>query len=155
MVSIGVRVEPKKIHYSVFDSLEGDFVTVDNVTVPLVLSVPDRLKYIRSNLIDLLEEYNIDKAGIRVVENNVRNPSVDRLYIEGILIEALASRKNIVLTTFVLSQIAKVHSSDIKTIQKIIGKKHLELQVNSFNYDVSDYDGKEIEAMLVGKGVAL
>ena len=155
MVSIGVRVEPTKIHYAVFDSLGGSFVTVDNITVPLALSVPDRLKYLRSNLIDLLEEYNIDKAGIKVVENNVSNPNVDRLYIEGILIEALASRKNIVLTTFVLSQIAKVHSCDIKTIQKIIGKKHLDLEVNSFNYDVSDFDGKEIEAMLVSKGVVL
>lgn len=153
MISLGVRVEPKKVHYAVYNSSTDEFVTVDHITMPQTLSLPDMLKYIRNNLIDLLEEYSISRAGIKIMENNVQKPNYNRLYIEGVLLEALASRQGIRYKTFVLSQIASAHDSCGSDIKKILEKQDNTVSIDSFNYDISSFKKEEIEAMLVATGV--
>ena len=52
---------------------------------------PSALKYVRSNLLDIMHEYCVSYAGIRLTENNAQSPSVRRLHLEGVIQEAFAN----------------------------------------------------------------
>jgi hypothetical protein len=75
----------------VYDSQENKILNVEGINIPIAFDVPDALKYIRSNLLDILREYKIDFAGIRVTEPNAKSFNVQRIQIEGVIQEAFAS----------------------------------------------------------------
>lgn len=91
MITIGIRSAPKVVCFAVFDSDEGRIVNVESILVPAAFYTPDALKYIRSNILDVLREYNVEKAGIRVAEGSAQNTSTERIQIEGVVQEAFAS----------------------------------------------------------------
>lgn len=91
MIAIGIRAAPKTVTYAIYDSEARNIVTIDEIVVPLALPVPAALKYIRSNLLDILREYKVELAGIRVTEPTAKSPSIDRIQIEGVIQEAFAS----------------------------------------------------------------
>lgn len=91
MKTIGIRVNPSFVTYAVLDALDSNVVVVDRINVPKALSVPEGLKYIRSTLLDVLREYDVAKAGIRLAEHTLHGPLVERIQIEGVVQEALAS----------------------------------------------------------------
>ncbi|MDZ7322074.1 hypothetical protein N4G41_10560 [Kosakonia sacchari] len=88
---LGVRAAPKEASFVVYCTDEKSFVCIDYIKIPLVLDMPEKLKFIRNNILDILREYNVSVAGIRVTESNAQNLSIERLYIEGVLQEALSS----------------------------------------------------------------
>ncbi|HIF9421730.1 Crossover junction endodeoxyribonuclease RuvC [Photobacterium piscicola] len=93
MKILGIRVEPKKTTFVVINC-EGDNFTIINnecIKVPAALDFPEKLKYIRSCVLDILREYTISIAGIRIAESNSQNLDVTRLHIEGVIQEAFAS----------------------------------------------------------------
>ncbi|MCE2027338.1 hypothetical protein [Sessilibacter corallicola] len=90
---LGIRVEPKKTTFVVIEC-EGDRFTIINnevIKVPAALDFPEKLKYIRNCVLDILREYGISIAGIRVAEANSQNLDVTRLHIEGVIQEAFSS----------------------------------------------------------------
>ena len=89
---IGLRATPKLIFYSIV-SIEVDGFTLDNskVIVPKSFALPDKLRYIRQTFIDLIDSNKIKKGAIRTVEPNAQSLNKDRLMIEGVLTELLAS----------------------------------------------------------------
>lgn len=93
MEIIGIRAAPTKIFYSII-SVEGDTfsTTQQELIIPLSFDIPQKLKYIRKTLLDIFNEYNIVKAGIRVTEHNA-TPHEFRLKLEGIIQELIASSK--------------------------------------------------------------
>ncbi|WP_258600476.1 hypothetical protein [Mesorhizobium sp. AR10] len=66
-------------------------VDVDEIVIPKAMAKPVALKYVRSNLLDILREYSVARACIRLAENNAKSMSIDRLHIEGVIQEAFAS----------------------------------------------------------------
>ncbi|MGF1761572.1 hypothetical protein L4D76_27445 [Photobacterium sagamiensis] len=93
MKILGIRVEPKKSTFVVIEC-EGDIFTIINnecIKVPAALDFPEKLKYVRSCVLDILREYSINIAGIRIAEGNSQNLDVTRLHIEGVIQEAFAS----------------------------------------------------------------
>lgn len=91
MRTIGIRVSPKAVFYVVYDSHASRIVNIDKIKVPAALETPETLKYIRNNILDILREFEISRAGIRTTESSSQNKSIERIQIEGVIQETFAS----------------------------------------------------------------
>ena len=91
MITIGIRAAPKFVVFAIFDTDASEVRTVERIIVPAAFSPPDALKYIRSNLLDILREFKVEQAGIRATEPNAQRPSIARIQFEGVILEAFAS----------------------------------------------------------------
>lgn len=88
---LGVRVSPKVSSFIVYSTESKQLVCSDVIKVPCTLDTPEKLKYIRNNILDILRFYEVDIAAIRVTEANSQNLNIDRLYIEAVIQEAFSS----------------------------------------------------------------
>ncbi len=90
---LGIRVEPKKTTFVVIQVENEEFIIRNNesIKIPAALDFPEKLKYIRNCVLDILREYTISVAGIRIAESNSQNFDVTRLHIEGVIQEAFLS----------------------------------------------------------------
>lgn len=105
MRTIGIRAAPKAVTFVVFDVDENTILNIEDIRIPIAFSVPDALKYIRNNLLDILREYGISRAGIRVTEPNAQSLSIERIQIEGVVQEAFASS---LLESYYVGQISTI-----------------------------------------------
>ena len=83
----------KKTTFVVIEANQETSKVVNNevIKVPAALDFPEKLKYIRNCVLDILREYAISIAGIRVTEGNSQNMDITRLQIEGVIQEAFSS----------------------------------------------------------------
>ncbi len=92
-ISIGLRANPNQVCYSIIkkqeDSLE--VFLVDKIIVPKSLEIPEQLKFIRSTLLDIINENNVSLACIRISESSARKVNIPRTYLEGVVQELIAS----------------------------------------------------------------
>jgi hypothetical protein len=120
--SIGIRVSPSEIFFCVIEKIDDelDIINIDSIIVPKALSVPDQLSFIRTNLISIFNEFKILFAGIRIHEGNTQNLSIERIYLEGVIQELLASCNvhNYFLGT--LSSISALIEEKIQSIKDFI-----------------------------------
>jgi hypothetical protein len=105
MKTIGIRATPKSVTFAVFDTDLQVLVNVEEIKIPAAFSKPAALKYLRSNLLDVLREYGIERAGVRVTESNAQTPSIDRIQIEGVIQEAFASSE---LKSYYVGQVSSI-----------------------------------------------
>ncbi|HET6559777.1 MAG TPA: hypothetical protein VFG54_20795 [Prolixibacteraceae bacterium] len=96
MIGIGIRVySNSKVYYTIIeqDGINFNYITVSNVIIPLSLNEPERLNYLRNTLIDISSEYKVNNALIRVRESvqQVDKNAIQRFYVEGVILETLAS----------------------------------------------------------------
>lgn len=105
MRTIGIRAAPKAVTFVIFDSKKRSIVNVEEIRIPAAFQTPDALKYIRSNLLDVLREYRVKKAGIRVTEPSAQSMSIERIQIEGVVQEAFASSD---LKSYYVGQISSI-----------------------------------------------
>ncbi|SDT66692.1 hypothetical protein SAMN05216490_4724 [Mucilaginibacter mallensis] len=92
---IGIRVTPHKVLYSIVDDNEGSISTINqDLVIPVSFNVPQKLKYVRKTFLDILGEYAIVRAGIKLTEySGYQGPDINRVMIEGVIQEMLASSK--------------------------------------------------------------
>lgn len=91
MNAIGIRVSPRAVTYVIYDGAAREIVSVDTIGVPKALTAPEALKYVRNTILDVIREYDVEKAGIRITESNAQRPSHERIQLEGVIQEAFAS----------------------------------------------------------------
>lgn len=91
MNSIGIRVSPRAVTYVIYDGTARKIVSVDAIAVPKALTAPEALKYVRNTILDVIREYAVEKAGVRITESNAQRPSHERIQLEGVIQEAFAS----------------------------------------------------------------
>lgn len=91
MLAIGIRVAPTAVTFVVYDSELNEIINIEDMRIPIAFSTPEALKYVRNNLLDILREFEIKYAGIRVTEPSAQMPSIPRIQIEGVIQEAFAS----------------------------------------------------------------
>jgi len=91
MITIGIRAQPKGLTFAIFDKDANKVLNVEDIKIPAAFTVPEGLKYLRSNLLDVLREYSVARAGVRVTEPNAQGMSIERVQIEGVIQEAFAS----------------------------------------------------------------
>ncbi len=91
MRTIGIRATPNSITFAIFDTETDEILNVEEIKIPAAFATPAALKYLRSNLLDVLREYGAQHAGIRVTESNAQQINIQRIQIEGVVQEAFAS----------------------------------------------------------------
>ena len=94
--AIGIRVAPREVHYAVVEnasehSEEHELLTNGSVVVPSALDFPAKLHFIRTTMLDIMAEYRVRRAGIRLTESTAKGVSVERLNLEGVIQELLCS----------------------------------------------------------------
>lgn len=147
---LGIRVEPKQTTFVVVESLNKKFkiLNVELIKVPLALDFPEKLKYIRTCVLDILREYDIKRAGIRITEGNSQNLDINRLHIEGVIQEAFASSNIESYFTGRKNSIASKLDIPIKDLTEIINGR---MDYNIMNWKSIKNDiGRE--AALVAAG---
>ncbi|MGR2682601.1 hypothetical protein [Chromobacterium haemolyticum] len=91
MRAIGIRAAPKAVTFAVYDDTLKAVINIEDIKIPIAFTVPDSLKYVRNNLLDILREYEVERAGVRITEPNAQSPSHERIQLEGVIQEAFAS----------------------------------------------------------------
>jgi hypothetical protein len=90
MRTIGIRARPDVVTFAVMNA-DKSFSTVERIHMPKSFEPPEALKHLRSILLDVLSEYKIQAAGVRVTEPLSKSLNVERIQIEGVIQEAFAS----------------------------------------------------------------
>lgn len=111
MRSIGIRVTPAIVYYSIVELNEQDnidVISIDSIIIPEALNIPHKLSYVRTTLFSIFIEYNIKTAGIRIAEGNTQNISIFRIYLEGVIQELLADFEFDGFYLGVLSRFSKI-----------------------------------------------
>ncbi|WP_422122335.1 hypothetical protein DHX103_11025 [Planococcus sp. X10-3] len=127
MRSIGIRVEPKEVHYTIFDNEEKENGEISYYSGSLVVPVsmkddiPRLLSYIRTNIFSIICENEVIYAGIRTIENISDNTNIFRANIEGVIQELFSNSTIIEYYAGGLGTIAsmlKTNVSDVKLCAK-------------------------------------
>src|SRR5690606_11444603 len=115
--SIGIRVTPSTVYFSVvsYENEELEITLVDKINNPKALSIPEQLKFLRNTLCDIINEFGITNACIRITESNAQSVNITRIYIEGVIQELFASST---IVKYYVGQIAII--SDILVIAREI-----------------------------------
>ncbi len=106
VMTIGIRAAPSAVTFAVYDTKKNEVVNVEEIKIPAAFDVPSALKYLRSGLLDVLREYRIRKAGLRMTEG-VADADPRRLQMEGVIQEAFASS---FLESYFVGRIASISS---------------------------------------------
>ncbi|MDT4871300.1 hypothetical protein [Pseudomonas sp. Q1-7] len=91
MITIGIRAEPKKVTFAIFDSEKNKIKNLEEIVIPTTFSLPEQLKFLRNTLLDIAREYGVEAAGVRIAESSSQNQSNERLYLEAVAMESFAS----------------------------------------------------------------
>ena len=110
MITIGFRALPREVVFAVYDSKKNIVLNVDKIKLPLSMRWPESLKLLRSGVLDVLREYDVNSAGVRVTESSARSVSTSRIEIEGVLKESFAS-----------SNLKKYYVGEISSISSRVG----------------------------------
>ncbi|MBF4297061.1 hypothetical protein EAY24_27850, partial [Vibrio anguillarum] len=78
--------------FCIYDSTDDSIINLEQIAIPNVFETPEKLKYLRITILDIIREYEVQKAGIRLSElHPSAKPNVTRIQFEGIIQEAFAS----------------------------------------------------------------
>mgnify|MGYP007061828147 FL=1 len=143
--SIGIRVKPDCIIYSIIKENDGnkEIILIDKVNVPVALEVPEQLKFIRSTFLDIIYENKVNRACIRITESMALKPSIERINIEAVIQELIAS-----------STVEKYFVGQISNISAKLGmarenfKKIIESKECDFIEEWSNFNKEEKESLL-------
>jgi hypothetical protein len=114
MIAIGFRVSPSQVAYAIVRAAPPDFSVIDvsAVLVPLALSPPRQLQFVRTALLDVMEEYGTTRAGLRLAEATAQRTHAFRHNLEGIIQELMTN-----------SSVERFITARIATIAALIGEK--------------------------------
>lgn len=149
-IAIGFRVDPKKVTYAVVSgpAADGKFTLVRNgeVRVPYALYAPRQLRFIRTTLLDIIEETGSTRAGLRTIESLAKRKDPFRLNLEGVVQELLASSD---VERFVAGPIATI-ASHLGEDDRAVVKEYIEgTRPQLVKTDWDALDVLEREAVLV------
>ena len=105
MIVLGIRAKPSGVTFAIVDTERSVVVNVEVIKIPKALDTPDALKYIRNNVLDVLREYSVDRAGVKITEPNAQRVFIRRVEIEGVIQESFASST---LEQFYCGQISSI-----------------------------------------------
>jgi hypothetical protein len=145
---LGVRAAPKVASFVVYCTQEQSLKCVDVINIPLTLDMPEKLKYVRNNILDILREYSVDTASIRVTESNSQNLNIERLYIEAVIQEAFSSSNVKRFYTIRKNGICSMLNIQSEEFKKII-KGELPIK----GVSTSEFDENTNEALLAALAV--
>jgi hypothetical protein len=143
--SIGIRVKPDCIIYSIIKENDGnkEIILIDKVNVPIALEVPEQLKFIRSTFLDIIYENKVNRACIRITESMALKPSIERINIEAVIQELIAS---CTVEKYFVGQISNI-SAKLGMARENF-KKIIESKECDFIEEWSNFNKEEKESLL-------
>lgn len=102
---IGIRAKPDSVTFAVLDNQNNVLLNIEVLKIPKALNTPDALKYVRNNILDILNEYQVKRAGVRITESNAQRPDHRRIALEGVIQESFASSN---LESYYCGQISNI-----------------------------------------------
>ena len=139
MIVIGLRVYSNSIvYYAVIEKQSEDnfnFLDISQINVPLSIEWPEALNFTRNTLLDILMEYKVDNAALRIAEfgRTLNKIAIERHYIEGVIQESLASSS---VNKFVAGQISEL--TGIANMPKTDFKKYANGEIHSPHYPTTE-----------------
>ena len=155
MVSIGFRASPSRVTYAIVRGTSADgfqLISTSAVNVPPALETPRQLQFVRTALLDVMDEYGTTRAGLRTVENVAKTKNPFRMNLEGVIQEVLASSTVEHFEAAALTRIAALlgYGRDVQAVKRLIsGEASPELSANW-----SDLRAEEREAVLIAVAAA-
>jgi hypothetical protein len=154
MVSIGYRVSPTKVTFAIVHGSPAQgfsLVNASAVNIPPALETPRQLQFIRTTLLDVMDEYAVTRAGLRLAEHTAKQKNPFRLNLEGVIQELLASSN---VERFVSGPIATIASllglCDRKMVKALIAGE----ESPAYAVDWAGLTGDEREAVLMAVAAA-
>jgi len=119
MNSMGLRVEPTKVHYVICEITDGsvELISKGYIAIAKSLTNPDKLRNLRNDVISLLHEFKIGSFGLKTIENNAQSVNHFRLNAEGVLQELLSE-----------CDISNTFSGNIVELSGVFGVKRKDLK---------------------------
>jgi len=148
MRAIGLRASPTVVTYAVVDGADDKYevTSLDVVEVPRALLAPNQLHFMRTVLLDVMEEFEVTRAGLRIAENTARSRSVFRDNLEGVIQELLASSS---VEWYFAGQIARIASMLGYTDRTVIRRMVDGDETPPSSTGWSNYSKEQREAFLV------
>ena len=149
--AIGFRTSPSTVYYAIVELLaDGDMkvISLDQVNIPKCLPLPEQLKHIRNNILDILSEYDIFHAGVRTTEPFAPSINITRVSIEAVIQELFASS---CLRSFYVGSIATISKRNgfpTPDFKKYVSNEKEFTRIDKFN----DYSKEIKEALLTAIG---
>ena len=131
MTGIGIRVfSNSKVYYCLIEKqTDGtlNYLDISYLNVPLSINRPEALNFIRNTILDILTEYNVTKAVIRIDEfgGTLNSTAIERYYLEGVIQESLASSN---VQNFFAGQISEI--TKVAKFQKTDFKKFANAEID-------------------------
>lgn len=102
---LGIRATPNSATFAVLDDSSPRVLNVEEIKIPNALSNPEALKFVRYAVLDILQEYHITKAALRIAESNAQRFNIRRTQIEAVIQEAFASSE---VSSYFCGQISNI-----------------------------------------------
>lgn len=126
MISIGIRVTPREIFYSLIEKNgeEYQIISISSIKVPQALDAPCKLSFIRNTLDTIIKQYKVNRAGIKLIEGNARTAvnasTFFRLNLEGVIQEIFANSTVEEYMLGVAANIASRLNIESKPVSKMV-----------------------------------
>lgn len=106
---IGFRSFPNGFSYVVLEGTqnEPEVIDADRFTCPKGASWPENLSWVRRQVAELCDRFELTGACIKTIEPIAMKKSKERLQIEAVLQEFLQSERGLLCTTRIKSQIKR------------------------------------------------
>jgi hypothetical protein len=149
MNSLGIRVTSSTITFSIYNT-ESKTVISEKQTLP-DLDLPKKLRQIREDFLTFVAKNNITNVGIKIAEKNALSINLERIAIEGVLQEAIASSEIKSYSIYTLQSIAKafgIKGKDFKPLatEAEAFQKFIEDKVTDSNFRTNN---EQREAILL------
>ncbi len=105
MIAIGLRASPSQVAFAIVERGANAVINIDWIISPKAFEMPEALKYVRGHILDVLREYDVKRAGVRITEPNSQRMSIERIQLEGVILETFASSS---LDQFFFGQISTI-----------------------------------------------
>lgn len=127
MKTLGLRVSPKCIFFCVVERVEDEvnILVVDKIIVPIALAIPDKLSFLRTIVYTIINQYQIDNAIIRRIEDNSKTVDVARVNIEGVLQELISNCRIQKYRTCKLAQLGQILGQDAKEMKACVNENNI------------------------------
>lgn len=141
MVGLGLRVYSNStIYYCIIKKEEDgtlNYVQLSHLEIPKSVEFSEALSFIRNTLTDVFAEYGVTRAIIRLPEymSSVKKITIERFYVEGVLLEALASsniEKHLGGQIAELTRIGNIEKTQFKQLAK--GESHFKFCPDNINW---------------------
>ena len=129
-----MRFSPKCIFFCVAERVEDEvnILVIDKIIVPIALEIPDKLSFLRILLYTIINQYQIDHAIMRRIEDNSKTVDVTRTNIEGVIQELISNCRIQKYRTCKLVQLGQLLEQEIKEIKTCVEGNNL--------YEIEEWD---------------